>query len=207
MSLDTIARSVINILQANPNVQAKLQWDLSLPAMMNRVDEYNAAICVQQNWTDYVAAGGQPEPPPFLPNPSQSDQNALAAVAGKVKTIWAGVRTLNEWLDSGEPAVAAELSAKRASVCAACTKNTAGDFTSWFTKPASEAIRRQLERVQDRKLSTPNDATINVCDVCLCPLKLKVHTPFPYIRKHLTNAILNDLRQVPGCWIPAENNG
>jgi hypothetical protein len=74
--------------------------------------------------------------------------------------------------------------------------------------------------LQDRKLSTPYDDRLNVCKVCLCPLKLKVHTPLKYISAHMNEAVLADLMKVgqpdkelerlgqknedPKCWIVEE---
>jgi hypothetical protein len=209
-SMDFIARAVINLLNANPRVQAQLQWDLSIGGMMDRIDEYNAAVCLQRGFAQYVMAeGGQPDPPPFLGHPSQnpSSPSALAAAAGSLKKIWAGVRTLNEWLDAEAPAVSPEVSTSRSSVCVACPQNTAGDFTAWFTKPASEAIRRQLDKAKGRNLTTPNDEKLNVCGVCLCPMKLKVHVPLEYIRREVSDETLSQLRAVPGCWIARELAG
>jgi hypothetical protein len=130
--------------------------------------------------------------------------NRLAAAATSIKTVWSGVKTLDHWIDSGEPAVEYERSSGRAEICASCPRNTSGDFTKWFTKPASETIRKQLERVQERKLSTPFDDKLNVCDVCLCPMKLKVHTPIQFIKQHKSEETLALLKSVPNCWIPAE---
>jgi hypothetical protein len=62
----------------------------------------------------------------------------------------------------------------------------------------------QIERMQERKLSTPVDDKLNVCDVCLCPLKLKVHTPLKYIKANMSEPVLADLQKVEKCWIVSE---
>ncbi len=208
--MDHIARSVINLLQANPRVQAQLGWDLSIPAMLDRIDEYNAAVCLQRGHAQYVMAeGGQPDPPPFLGHPSQNpnSQNALLAAGGSIKKIWAGIRTLHEWVDAGCPHVDPDKSTARALVCSNCPKNGAGDFTSWFTKPAAEGLKRLAERFAKFNLSTPYDEKINVCDVCLCPMKLKVHMPIDIIRNGTTNETHAELNAVPGCWVAKELAG
>lgn len=205
--MDSIARSAINVINANPKLRDKLGWDLSLPAMTDRVDEFNAQMCIQLGQMQFVLpVGGQADPPPFLGHPSQNpqDPSRLAAVAGSVKKIWAGIRTLNEWVDIGAPAVPAEQSAARAGTCAQCPKNTPGDFSSWFTKPAAEGIRRLLERVQGKNLTTPHDAQLNVCDVCLCPMKLKVHVPLEIIKSGTSDELAGELKRVPNCWIIRE---
>ena len=45
----------------------------------------------------------------------------------------------------------------------------------------------------------------NVCTICSCPLPLKTHTPMPYIKAHMPQAVIDDLRQnAPWCWIVKE---
>lgn len=206
-SLDFIARAVINLLQANPQVQRQLQWDLSLPAMIDRIDEFNASRCLQLGYTQYVLAdGGQPEPAPFLAHPSQnpSDPGALAVAANKIKAIWAGVKTLNAWDAAGYPAVPVEQAESRAAICAECPKNGSGGVESWFTKPAAEAIKRKAESFSKRGLMTKNDHRLNVCEVCYCPMRLKVHTPISFIKADTSDEVMAQLRAVPACWIPKE---
>jgi hypothetical protein len=204
-SFQNIVDNLIAHRLGRPDLVAKHGWLTDNDSVANEVEQFNIRVCLQHNWTDYLdgldVGGGLP---PKSTHPSQQEVLQVSAAAGKAKKIWSGVRTLNDWIDSGEPPVPAELSAARAVVCAACPKNTQGDFTSWFTKPAAGAIKKQIERLAERKLSTPSDAAINICEVCLCPLKLKVHTPVSYIKAHLTNEVLNDLKSAPNCWIPAE---
>lgn len=206
-SIDFIARAVINLLQANPQLQRQLGWDLSIGAMSDRIDSYNAARCLQLGYPQYVLAeGGQPDPPPFLGHPSQnpSDPSKLAAAASSVKKIWAGIRTISEWIDAGAPAVPPDKSAQRAATCIACPKHGAGDFSSWFAKPAAEGIKRLVERAKALNLSTPHDDRLNVCSECLCPMRLKVHMPIEIIRNGTNEETLAALRQAPACWIVKE---
>lgn len=204
-SFTVIANSLRNHRESRPDLVAKHGWRTDQDAVEFELEQFNVRLCLQHGWMDYLdgveIGGGLP---PKSKPPSQQEVEQVSAAAGRAKKIWSGVRTLNDWIDSGEPPVAAELSAERALVCAACPKNTAGDFTSWFTKPAAGAIQKQIEKLADRKLSTPSDAVINVCDICLCPLKLKVHTPLPFIRAHLSEEILRELEKAPACWIPKE---
>ncbi len=210
MSIDQIARNAISVLQANPNVAAKIGWDLSIPAMSDRVDEFNAARCLQLGYTQFVLAeGGQPDIPPFLGHPSQNPNSPsnLAAAADSVKKIWAGIRTLNEWIDAGAPHVEAEKAASRAAICVACPKHGEGDFSSWFSRPAAEGIKRLVERAKGLNLSTPEDSKLKVCTVCLCPMALKSHIPIEILKNGTSNEVLSELRQVRGCWIASEWNG
>ena len=203
-SFEVIVSALIAHRHGQPFLAKKHKWHLDRIDVADEVDEFNAMLCERMGWLEYVQAPTGTAPPPKFPAPSPSDQSKLAAVAGRVKKIWSGVRTLNDWIDSGEPGVPHEQAEKRAGACASCNKNTPGDFTSWFTAPAAEAIKRQIEKAQALKLSTSKDNIINVCSVCLCPLKLKVHTPLKFINAHMSNDVLSDLEKVPGCWICAE---
>ncbi len=203
-SFSTIVNAVINHRKSNPALAAKHGWNTDYDAVAEEVDRFNAQLCAQMGWSNYIQASPGDSPIPKQKAPSESDQKQVAAAAGRVTKIWAGVKTLTDWIDSGDPAVPAEAAAARAAVCAGCPKNGSGDFTTWFTKPAALVIAKQVERLKDRKLATPHDERLNVCEVCLCPLKLKVHTPFQYVRAHLSDPVLKELRTVPNCWIVSE---
>jgi hypothetical protein len=205
-SFDVIVNSLIAARNAHPALVQKYQWATDYATVANEVDNFNTRICQQMGWGNYITAGGggQPAPPPFLPAAVPTDQNALAAAAGKVKAIWSGIRTLNSWKDAGYPAVPSQQSESRASVCAVCPKNGKGDWTSWFTKPAAEAIKRQAEDFAARNLTTSFDEKLNVCDACLCPMKLKCHTPISFIKADMLPEVLEKLREAPACWIVKE---
>ena len=204
-SWEQLVTALIAARAANPAQAQKHGWSLDPAEVADEVDAYNSRLCLEHGWQHFLVDGAMPSRPvPKVSAPSPSEKKELAAVAGRVEKIWTGIKTLNEWIDSGEPAVESGLSAQRAAVCAKCPKNGPGDFTSWFTRPAAAAIKRQMERLEQRQLSTPDDARLNVCEVCLCPLRLKVHTPMKYVLPHLSAAVQADLRAVPGCWIMAE---
>ena len=204
-SFNSLCQQILSVRRANPYLAAKHKWALDLPSIEQEVDTFNARICLANGWTQYVLTEGAAPPPPKALSPQR--QSEVSAAAGRAAKIWAGVKTTNDWIDSGAPAVAAELAEKRAAVCAACQQNGQGDFTRWFTVPASEAIKRQIQKVSERKLVTSQDAKLNICEVCLCPLRLKVQTPIEFIKAHMPPAVLADLKRVPACWIPKEIEG
>jgi hypothetical protein len=203
-SFQVLVDALIAHRHAQPFLAKQNGWNLEFNAVADEVDEFNAKICEQMGWTDYIQSPAGSAPPPKFHAPSPSDQNKLAAAAGRVKKIWSGVRTLNDWIDSGEPAVTQEQSNARAAVCAACPQNGKGDFSHWFTQPAADVIKRQIEKLEDRKLKTDSDDKIQICEICLCPLRLKVHTPLKFINTYLDESVLRDLERVKDCWIPAE---
>jgi len=168
----------------------------------NEVEAFNVRMCEQMGWSQYLTGeGGGDYPPPKTIALSQQSQKSVAAVAGAAKKIWSGIRTLNDWIDSGEPAVPKEEAERRAAICVACPLNGEGGLEKIFTAPASEAIRRQFEKLESRKLSTSHDAKLNICMACHCPMRLKVWTPFHFIKEQLSEATLNDLKKGRNCWI------
>ncbi len=201
-SFDSIVASLIAHRRGNPALASKHAWSTDTVSVSAEVDRYNAMVCAQMGWTKYISVGGGPAPIPKSSPLSPIALSQISAAAAKVRKIWAGVKSLNDWLDSGEPAVEPVKSEKRAAICAECPKNGKGDLTSWFTVPAAESIKRQLEVLAERKLTTFSDDKLNVCEVCLCPLKLKVHTPAKYIKTPPDT--MAELKAVPNCWIPAE---
>jgi hypothetical protein len=137
-------------------------------------------------------------PPPAVPQLSGAVQSAVAVV----KKIAAGAALLLEWEQSGKPAVAPELSQKRADICATCPKNEPGKgLTDYFTAEASEQIRKRFARLMSMNLTTTKDAELKVCSACLCPLRLKVHTPLELIVNRLKPEQRAELD--PRCWILA----
>ena len=104
-----------------------------------------------------------------------------------------------EWLRKGADAVEPEIATKRAAICATCINNGQGGLERYFTIAVSEAIRGELNRRNLMRLSTPYDDKLNVCEVCYCPLKLKVHLPLARV----TNELAPDLKETlpPHCWI------
>ncbi len=203
-SFASLCQQLLQHRQGNPHLAAQHNWRMDLAGIEDEVDAFNAKVCLANGWNKFVMTlegGGLPPKPIAL---SPADQRQISVAAGLAKKIWSGVKTINDWIDSGEPPVAPVVSARRAATCAKCPQNGKGDFTTWFTKPAAGAIQKQVEKLADRKLSTPHDGDINICEVCLCPLKLKVHTPIRFIKEHLAENVLLDLKRVGGCWIIEE---
>lgn len=204
-SFNSIAKNLAAHRKSRPDLVAKHNWRTDMEGVEHDVEQFNVKLCLRHGWNDYIEGleGGGGLPPKSKP-PSPQEVEQVSVAAGRAKKIWSGVKTLNDWIDSGEPPVASAVSEARAGVCAQCPKNSSGDFTSWFTKPAAGAIKSQIEKLQERKLSTTLDDKLNVCDVCLCPLKLKVHTPLSHIKANMSELVLADLQKVDKCWIVAE---
>lgn len=203
-SFATIVVGLISHRRRHPDLVAQKNWNLNPDSVAEEVDEFNANLCARMGWTDYIMTNEGASPSPKPQALLAQERKDIAAAASRAKKIWSGVKTLNYWIDSGTPPVDSDRSESRASACAKCPKNGKGDFTSWFTKPASDMIVKQLDRLKGMKLSTSFDDKLNICEVCLCPLKLKVHTPMNFIQTHTSPEMMIELSRVPGCWITQE---
>lgn len=190
-SFESVVVALIQHRTGNPHLVTTHGWSTDLETVRNQVDSYNAQLCKQLGYTDYIYEGpAEPAPPKSTPSPSNLQ---------KLGNVVGGGEALVEWLSSGAQAVPSDLAGKRAAICAACPQNGKGDFTRYFTIPVSEAIRHELNRRNEWKLSTPYDEQLNVCEGCLCPLKLKVHVPLANILPHMDEATKS--RLAPQCWI------
>lgn len=207
-SFETLVTAVISARNAHPHHKAEHNWSVDRAEVGNEVESFNVKICLSMGWTQYLAeSGGSAPAAPFIQTNPQ-EQKLLLAAATKAKKLWSGLKTLNEWLESNEPAVSSDQSEKRASICVACPFNGKGDLTSFFTSPAAAAIRRQLERVQQRNFKTSLDDQLGVCAEkdgnggCLCVNKLSVHVPLKIKLAHMAPDTKASLH--PSCWLLAE---
>jgi hypothetical protein len=205
-SFDTAVQALQGHLSAHPEVVAKNGWSLDYGFLSGLVDNYTAAVCQHMKWNEWINEGGAVQQSPFRPisNPPMADPSKILVATASIKKLWAGVKTIDEWVDANAPAVDQSLADSRAATCARCPKNGTGDFSKWFTKPAAAAIKRQVEKFSQRKLVTASDDKLNVCDVCLCPMKLKSWMPIEFIRNHTADDVRLALSKVDGCWITAE---
>jgi hypothetical protein len=208
-SFDSIVDQLIAHRRGNPALAAKHKWSTDRAVVESEVDAFVSNVCAQMGYDSFII-GNEGSPPKKLQPPSQQEVSALAAGAAKVKTVWQSLQGLGAWLGSGEPAVEAETSASRGARCADCTLNVKGDFSSWLTKPAVDVIKKQLEVLHERKLSSPSDDKLGVCDACLCNLRMKIHAPMKYIQPYVSDTMLDRLRQAKSvhrieqpftCWI------
>jgi len=203
-SLDSLAQQVLAVRQGNPFLTQKHGWSLDLNAITVEIDEFNANYQAQLGNMNFVVGDGGSAPLPKSSQQTAHELSQLSAAARKAKQIWAGVKTLNDFLDSGDKGVPKEQAEARAKVCVACPLNGAGDLTRWFTIPAAGAIKRQLEKLTEMELKTSVDEQLNVCTACLCPNKLAVWTPMKFIKPHLSDDTLDELRKGNACWKLAE---
>jgi hypothetical protein len=204
-SFDTIVNQVDRLIAANPDIAAQNGWPTKRVDIENWIDAYNAQFCAINGWTNYIHDGTDAMPIPKAQTPHRANllQN-LKSAADKSKELMRGARTLLEWLQSGDPPVDRDLAIARATICVSCPHNRNNALTEWFTVPASEMIKKQIAEAASRDLTTPLDEKLHVCDVCYCPLPLKVQTPVRWLKEHISPETLAKLSAVPGCWVANE---
>jgi len=199
-SFDTLVRAVQSARKANPHHAQKHKWALDKAGVENDVEIYEVKLCLANGWTTYITdiGGGAPLP---LAQPRSAETQKLLDVAGrKARNIFGGVVAITDWQKDGAKAVPKEQAEARAAVCVECPMNGQGDFSKWFTSPAAAAIKRQVEWLTGQNLTTSHDAKLNICEGCLCAMKLKVHVPIDYIKKGLSDDTISELRKGKNCW-------
>lgn len=190
-SFETVVAALIQHRRGNPYLVEKHGWSIDPETVRAEIDSFNARRCEQFGWTDYIFANApDPAPPKSMPLPTNLQK--LGSVVG-------GGEALVEWITSGAEAVPVDLANKRAAICSDCPQNGKGDFTRYFTVPVSEAIRHELNKRSEWDLVTSYDDRLNVCEACLCPLKLKMHMPLARILAHIDPEA--KARLDPRCWI------
>jgi len=193
-SFSTVVQQLIYHRHANPFLLKDKATDYNTVA--NEVDQFTAAKCKAMGYTDWIYEVAEADPAPKTIAPLK-----------RVQRLVAGAVTVAEFFKSKEDAVPRPVADARGAICAFCPKNLPGSFESFFTVPVSQALRSSLEKLKELDLSTPYDEKLNVCDVCLCPMKLKVHFPLDLLLKRMPSDVLEELKAVvPPCWIITEIN-
>jgi hypothetical protein len=197
-----IVDGVIAARLANPAITNQHHLATDRHLVEREVEQFLCQAALAMGAHDYVdtrrdpalVPGGMP-----LPFPQAPPQLSLLE---RLRSVAAGAEILVHWLASREEAVPQEQANQRASICAACPFNNKGDLSEFFTVPVSNAIRKALKVREGWNLKTPFDDTLEVCQVCLCPLKLKVFCPAKFILDKMPEEVFNELHEK--CWLRSE---
>jgi len=189
-SLDSITQQLIAHRSGRPDLVAKHGWSLDPVVVRQEVEAYQVAVCVRNGWGEYIHGGA--ETAPF----QEPTRRPLLA---RARAVAVGAETIVSWIDDGAPTVPKELANRRAERCVSCPKNGKGGFESYFTVPAANAIRKQIERKRDMKMETPFDDQLGVCEACTCPLVLKPWMPLDRILAKMPPSDQDALHE--SCWI------
>lgn len=196
-SLRTLAEAVQRHRMANPHLAKVHGWRMSLEEIELEMDFFNAQICFDHGWGDFITLDQGSAPPPKA-------GASLPRAPGRLGRLAAAGLNAIAKMFGNEGTVPKELANQRANVCVQCPQNSRGDWTRFFTKLASEQVRKMLEARKGMGLKTDYDEQLNICEVCACPLRLKVHAQLAHIKEHTdaeTAALLPD-----NCWIRTEKS-
>ena len=200
-SFDCIVQQIQAHRKANPSLQDRTKWRLDAQSIANELDVFNATLCQKLGFTEYIQEGGFSDRPFSIgavhPPPSMT-------LLQQSQALVAGVASISQMFGAEGPVTDKDQVERRAAVCAACPLNTHGDWLSWFTKPASEFIRKALSKIKDQGLVTTKDDVLDVCSACSCPLRLKVWTRLDHVLKHIPEESKTALAE--NCWIRTEQN-
>ncbi len=185
---------------ANPHFATKHKWATDKAGVANDVEAYQVKLCLSAGWTSYITDIGGGAPPPLAQHRNPDEQRLLDVAAKRARNVFGGVSAITDWQKDGAKAVPKEQAESRAAVCVECPLNGQGDFGKWFIAPAAAAIKRQIEWLTSQKLSTTQDSKLNICEGCLCAMKLKVWMPIDYIKKGLSDETISELRKGKECW-------
>lgn len=196
-SFDRICRDVFTKIRSNPALARKHNLPDTLQGVEDMVDAYNAMICEQNGWLDYIQGG--PDHADAGPPPKWMPQQAINRLGGKLA---AGARSLLQWLGEGGEPVKPALAESRAAICVKCPLNKNIELKDFFVQGASELIRRQIEFAKECSLDTIVSKDLGICNACGCPLKLMVHIPIEHKLSGMTKESFDALDSK--CWVRSE---
>lgn len=135
----------------------------------------------------------------------------VAAVVGRAvsafKAYKDGSIILREWFGAGAQPVPHAVAVSRSQVCYR-NPNQKCEFNQPGFAPVeavSEVIRQQAEKKNELSLHVPDEEHLHTCQLCTCPLKLKVHVPIVHVSEQLPKAIVEGIREkAPWCWMIKE---
>jgi hypothetical protein len=190
-----MVESVLSHRRANPTHTRIHNWSLDPNKVADEIDSYLAVACQSMGWNQFIMEGSADPPRQQPSGPTATPFRGLKAAA-------VGSETIVDWLKSGADAVPQSQANARAAVCAQCSYNGRGDWTTIFTRPAAEAIKAAVEQRKGWKLSTEFDEELGTCTVCNCPLVLKQHMPLKDIVSKMKTEVYDALPI--HCWMKKE---
>lgn len=201
-SFSDLVQQVIKHRTANP--QHKYATDYG--SVAEEVETYLVKILsANPRWLRFLSTG-TPQAPASKPwSPQQLLQKAGSAVGvakTHIKNTVAGIGLYVDWFGHGGTPETKEEATRRAAICVRCPKLIKGDFVQRWNRATSFEIMTVLSILKDLDLSTEYDKQFDekgVCDACDCPMKAKIWSPLPIIKKHMVKE--SALKLWPQCWI------
>ena len=114
------------------------------------------------------------------------------------KDYTVGIDTLIEWFGRACATVDNDVAEKRAETCAPCPNNKMVGWQLTFGRYA-QVIMGIRAWLRHKGKITKLDGQLGVCDVCSCPMRVKVWVPIDVIRNNMDADTVKKLH--PKCWI------
>lgn len=210
LPFDGVVAAVVNHRKGNPFVCQQHNLSIDPVSVANEVDEYNAARCMaHEGWSVFV---GDTSPSPktwAFPATMNPLKRFAKDAAGGVKRTAAGLALILDWVGEGLKPVDHDLAEKRALTCVNCPHNADPNWFSKLTAEVADQVKKLLEVKNDLKITTSVDDRLNFCDICLCTLSLKCHSPIDLILKKTEESVLKQHAEVvmadgKRCWVTEE---
>lgn len=115
-----------------------------------------------------------------------------------IKDYTAGIGTLIEWFGRSCTTVDKDVATARALICEGCPKNKMVGWKLQFGDYAQTITGLRSWLLHKGKV-TKSDKMLGVCEVCNCPMKVKVWVPIDIIRNHMDGDTMKELPE--RCWI------
>lgn len=199
-TFDQWTAAIIAHREANPRFN--LSTDPSTVAMELEFSTYMRIKGLKGAAHYLVDPKAKVEPPKTIAH-SPSVREVVGTAAASVGKVYAGARTIIDWLGSGGKPVAQTLADARSATCATCPNNKPAHWMEWATGKLAASIKAELEAKNQMRLATPHDGAIHTCSACLCWLPLKVWAPLDVILKYQSEETKTKLH--PSCWILSES--
>lgn len=107
-----------------------------------------------------------------------------------------GRKILHDWFGAGGQPVPLEQAQARADICLNCPHNWQGHWE--WRKLVAIAIAHQEKLRTTMGIHLNGEEKLEICEVCGCKLRLKVHVPFTHIYRHTSDAQF--AKYPPFCW-------
>ena len=188
-SFDETVRQIVEHRQKNRHLAERHGWSLDPKDVAIELDAYNAKVCEEMNWREYITDG----------NPADASFPFMSRFSRFVRNTASGIKTIKEWEIAGGKVVDQLSAENRALICVNCPKNVKGDLLDFFTQEGAKLIQLQLETKNNMKLATSYDDRLGICDACGCVNKLKIWCPKDIIDLKMKPEVRDQLHET--CWI------
>jgi hypothetical protein len=118
--------------------------------------------------------------------------------AMNLKNYLVGVGTLIEWFGIDFETVEPEVAEHRAMICVACPHNQHHKLEERFGEYA-HTLMGLKHWLRKKNCNTIHDEELHVCELCNCPMKVKVWTPKELAGKNMDTETKKKLPHY--CWI------